>query len=83
MFESTAEMVFRCEMPRLELPRARLRIPGFPSQPLTRKRGQHGYGTAGSGNQKFLTLDRGQNADQVWQAQERSKVLRKVLEHKR
>jgi len=33
--------------------------------------------------QKFLTLDQGQNADQVWQAQERSKVLRKVLEHKR
>jgi superkiller protein 3 len=33
--------------------------------------------------QKFLTLDQGKNADQVWQAQERSKVLRKVLEHKR
>ena len=33
--------------------------------------------------QRFLTLDQGQNADQVWQAQERSKVLRKVLEHKR
>ena len=33
--------------------------------------------------QKFLSLDQGQNADQVWQAQERSKVLRKVLEHKR
>ena len=33
--------------------------------------------------QKFLDLDHGQNADQVWQAQERSKVLRKVLEHKR
>jgi tetratricopeptide (TPR) repeat protein len=33
--------------------------------------------------QKFLSLDEGQNADQVWQAQERSKVLRKVLEHKR
>jgi superkiller protein 3 len=33
--------------------------------------------------QKFLNLDQGQNADQVWQAQERSKVLRKVLEHKR
>jgi len=30
-----------------------------------------------------LSLDQGQNADQVWQAQERSKVLRKVLEHKR
>jgi len=33
--------------------------------------------------QKFLSLDQGQNADQVWQAQERSKVLRNVLEHKR
>ena len=33
--------------------------------------------------QKFLSLDQGQNADQVWQAQERSKVLRKVLERKR
>ena len=33
--------------------------------------------------QKFLSLDQGQNADQEWQAQERSKVLRKVLEHKR
>jgi superkiller protein 3 len=33
--------------------------------------------------QKFLSLDQGQNADQVWQAQERAKVLRKVLEHKR
>jgi Flp pilus assembly protein TadD len=33
--------------------------------------------------QKFLSLDQGQNADQDWQAQERSKVLRKVLEHKR
>ena len=33
--------------------------------------------------QQFLTLDQGQNADQVWQAQERSKVLRKMLEHKK
>jgi superkiller protein 3 len=33
--------------------------------------------------QKFLSLDQEQNADQVWQARERSKVLRKVLEHKR
>ena len=33
--------------------------------------------------QKFLSLDQGQNADQEWQARERSKVLRKVLEHKR
>jgi tetratricopeptide (TPR) repeat protein len=33
--------------------------------------------------QKFLSLDQGQDADQVWQAQERSKVLRKVVEHKR
>ncbi|MDP9338812.1 MAG: tetratricopeptide repeat protein [Acidobacteriota bacterium] len=33
--------------------------------------------------QQFLTLDQGRNADQVWQAQERSKVLRKMLEHKR
>jgi superkiller protein 3 len=33
--------------------------------------------------QTFLSLDQGTNADQVWQAQERSKVLRKALEHKR
>jgi tetratricopeptide (TPR) repeat protein len=33
--------------------------------------------------QKFLTLDQGKDADQVWQAEERSKVLRKALEHKR
>jgi len=33
--------------------------------------------------QEFLSLDQGQNRDQIWQAQERSKVLRKVLEHKR
>jgi tetratricopeptide (TPR) repeat protein len=33
--------------------------------------------------QQFLSLDQGKNADQVWQAQERSKVLRKMLEHKR
>ena len=33
--------------------------------------------------QKFLSLDQGQNADQEWQAQERSKVLRKALERKR
>lgn len=33
--------------------------------------------------QMFLSLDQGQNADQIWQAQERSKVLRKVLEHKK
>jgi tetratricopeptide (TPR) repeat protein len=33
--------------------------------------------------QKFLSLDQGKNADQDWQAQERSKVLRKALEHKR
>ena len=33
--------------------------------------------------QKFLSLDHGQNANQEWQAQERSKVLRRELEHKR
>jgi tetratricopeptide (TPR) repeat protein len=33
--------------------------------------------------QKFLELDQGKSPDQDWQAQERSKVLRKVLEHKR
>jgi tetratricopeptide (TPR) repeat protein len=33
--------------------------------------------------QMFLNLDQGKNADQIWQAQERSKVLRKVLEHNR
>ncbi|MDP9147474.1 MAG: tetratricopeptide repeat protein [Acidobacteriota bacterium] len=31
--------------------------------------------------QKFLSLDQGKNADQVWQAEERSKVLRRLLEH--
>jgi tetratricopeptide (TPR) repeat protein len=33
--------------------------------------------------QKFLDLDRDKNPDQVWQAQQRSKVLRRILEQKR
>lgn len=33
--------------------------------------------------QKFLELDENKNADQVWQAQERSKVLRRMLEGKK
>jgi Flp pilus assembly protein TadD len=33
--------------------------------------------------QKFLELDQNKNADQVWQAQERSKVLRRMLEGKK
>jgi Flp pilus assembly protein TadD len=33
--------------------------------------------------QKFLELDQNKNADQVWQAQERSKVLRHMLEGKK
>jgi Flp pilus assembly protein TadD len=33
--------------------------------------------------QKFLELDQDKNADQVWQAQERSKVLKRMLERKR
>ena len=33
--------------------------------------------------QKFLELDLGKNPDQVWQAQERSKVLKRMVEHKR
>jgi len=33
--------------------------------------------------QKFLDLDKDQNPDQVWQAQQRSKVLRRKLEEKR
>jgi len=33
--------------------------------------------------QKFLALDQDKNSNQVWQATERSKVLRKVLERKR
>ncbi|HXJ04043.1 MAG TPA: tetratricopeptide repeat protein [Candidatus Acidoferrum sp.] len=33
--------------------------------------------------QKFLELDQGKNADQVWQAQQRSKVLRRMLDQKR
>ena len=33
--------------------------------------------------QKFLALDQDKNPDQEWQAHERSKVLRRILEHKR
>jgi Flp pilus assembly protein TadD len=33
--------------------------------------------------QKFLDLDQGKNPDQIWQAQERSKVLKHMLEEKR
>jgi Flp pilus assembly protein TadD len=33
--------------------------------------------------EKFLELDRNKNPDQVWQAQERSKVLRRMLEGKK
>jgi superkiller protein 3 len=33
--------------------------------------------------QKFLELDEGKNPDQVWQAKERSKVLKHLLEEKR
>lgn len=33
--------------------------------------------------QKFLDLDQGKNPDQVWQAQQRSKVLRRMLDQKR
>jgi Flp pilus assembly protein TadD len=33
--------------------------------------------------QKFLQLDQDKNPDQVWQAQQRSKVLRRMLEQKR
>ena len=33
--------------------------------------------------QKFLELDENANPDQVWQAQERSKVLRRMLEGKK
>ena len=33
--------------------------------------------------EKFLALDQGKNADQVWQAQQRSKVLKHMLEEKR
>src|SRR5262249_3169496 len=33
--------------------------------------------------QKFLELDRDKNPDQVWQAQQRSIVLKKLLEKKR
>jgi Flp pilus assembly protein TadD len=33
--------------------------------------------------QKFLELDQNKNPDQVWQANERSKVLKKMLEHTR
>jgi Flp pilus assembly protein TadD len=33
--------------------------------------------------QKFLELDQNKNGDQIWQAQERSKVLRRMLEGKK
>ena len=33
--------------------------------------------------EKFLALEQGKSSDQVWQAQERSKVLRRMLEQKR
>jgi tetratricopeptide (TPR) repeat protein len=33
--------------------------------------------------QKFLSLDDGKNPDQIWQAQQRSKVLKHMLEEKR
>jgi Flp pilus assembly protein TadD len=33
--------------------------------------------------QKFLALDEGKNSDQIWQAQQRSKVLKHMLEEKR
>jgi tetratricopeptide (TPR) repeat protein len=33
--------------------------------------------------QKFLDLDQGKNPDQVWQAQQRSKVLQRMLDQKR
>ena len=33
--------------------------------------------------QKFLDLDQDKNSDQIWQAKERSKVLRRMLERKR
>ena len=33
--------------------------------------------------QKFLDLDENKNPDQVWQARERSKVLRRMLEGKK
>jgi Flp pilus assembly protein TadD len=33
--------------------------------------------------EKFLALDQGKNSDQVWQAQQRSKVLKHMLEEKR
>ncbi len=33
--------------------------------------------------QKFLEMDRDKNPDQVWQAQQRSKVLKRMLEQKR
>jgi protein O-GlcNAc transferase len=33
--------------------------------------------------QKFLDLDEGKNPDQIWQAQQRSKVLKHMLEEKR
>jgi tetratricopeptide (TPR) repeat protein len=33
--------------------------------------------------EKFLELDQDKNPDQVWQAQQRSKVLRRMLDQKR
>jgi hypothetical protein len=33
--------------------------------------------------QKFLAMDEGKNPDQIWQAEQRSKVLKHMLEEKR
>jgi tetratricopeptide (TPR) repeat protein len=43
----------------------------------------HQFRPALEAYQKFLDLDQGKNPDQVWQAQQRSKVLKHMLEEKR
>jgi Flp pilus assembly protein TadD len=43
----------------------------------------HQFKPALEAYEKFLTLEQGQTSDQVWQAQQRSKVLKHMLEEKR
>ncbi len=43
----------------------------------------HQFRPALEAYQKFLDMDQGKNPDQVWQAQQRSKVLKHMLEEKR
>jgi len=43
----------------------------------------HQFKPALAAYDKFLALEQGKTSDQIWQAQQRSKVLRHMLEEKR